>query len=131
QFVLDVNPETETHTVYSAQDRTQPLWSFSAPVWQAPFFLSNDGAVVVKPGWRHVQVDDLTQATGVTFWNRQGKFRTYTLTELCPNPPKTQDVGVGPIGDFWRTWYTDADQDDETFILRTTCDIEYRFRVSD
>ena len=78
-----------------------------------------------------MQVDDLAGNVGITFWNRNGKFRTYPLKELCPDPPKTQDVGVGPIGDFWRTWYTDVWQEEDVIVLRTTRGVGYRFRMSD
>jgi hypothetical protein len=131
RFVLDVNPETKTHTVYNVRDRAEALWSFSAPVWQAPFFLSNDGTVVVELEWRHVKIEHLAELSGITFRNRQGIFREHRITDLCPDPPKTQDVGVGPIGDFWRTWYTEVDQDDEIVTLRTTRGSKLRFRTSD
>jgi hypothetical protein len=130
-FVLDVNPETNTHTVFDARDRAAPLWSFSAGVWHNPFSLSNDGAVVARVGWEHVKVEDLPDPSAIIFWNRAGAFRRYSVAELCPDPPKTQDVDVGPIGDSWRTWYTKVDQDDETVTLRTTRGGKLRFRTSD
>ena len=108
-YVLDVNPETEVHTVYDARDRTKPLWSFSKPVWHYPFLLSDDGTVVVTVAWKHVQAEDIKESGGVRFWNKDGPFRQYPLADLCPDPPRTQDVGIGPIGDFWRTWYTEVE----------------------
>jgi hypothetical protein len=130
-FVLDVNPETKVHTVYDARDRTKPLWSFSMPVWHFPFLLSNDGRVIVTVTSMYVKAEDIAESVGVRFWNRDSEFRTYPLRDLCPDPPKTQDVGVGPIGGFWRTWYTDVNDDGEAITIRTTCDVEYRFRLAD
>jgi hypothetical protein len=129
-FVLDVNPKTEVHTVYDVRDRTKPLWSFSKQVWHYPFLLSNDGTVVVTVAWKHVQAEHLADAIGVRFWNRDGEFRTYPLRDLCPDPPKTKDVGVGPIGDFWRTWYFDVNDDGEAFTILTASRI-LTFRFAD
>jgi hypothetical protein len=130
-YVLDVNPETEVHTVYDARDRTKPLWSFSKPVWHYPFLLSDDGAVAVTVAWKHVQAEDIKESGGVRFWNKDGQFRQYPLADLCPDPPRTQDVGVGPIGDFWRTWYTEVEDRGDGFSLFTTRGVEYRFRYAD
>jgi hypothetical protein len=130
-FVLDVNPKTEVHIVYDVRDRTKPLWSFSKPVWHYPFLLSNDGTVVVTVAWKHVRAEHIAEAIGVEFWNRDGEFRTYPLRDLCPNPPKTQDVGHGPIGDFWRTWYFDVSDDGEAFTILTTSRVEHTFRFAD
>src|SRR5262245_21422725 len=130
-FVLDVNPETELHTVYDVRDRTKPLWSFRKPVWHYPFLLSDDGAVVVTVAWEHVKAEDIGESVGVRFWNKDGEFRSYPLADLCPDPPKTQDVGIGPIGDFWRTWYKHVEDGGDRFTLRTTCGDDYSFRYSD
>ena len=130
-FVLDVDPKTETHTVYYAGDRTKPLWSFSKPVWHYPFLVSDDGTVVATVSWKHVKADYLGKAVGVRFWNKDGEFRSHALGDLCPNPPKTQDVGVGPIGDFWRTWYNEVINHGDSFSLRTTRGMNYRFRYTD
>lgn len=130
-FVLDVDPGTQVHTVYDARDRGTPLWSFSCGVWHFPFLVSDDGRVVAVVSWMHVKAEDIAETDAVTFWDRAGTFRVYPLRDLCPNPPKTQDVGIGPIGDFWRTWYTGVDDHGETLAIRTTCGVEYRFRYAD
>src|SRR5262245_46234649 len=113
-FVLDVNPETEVHTVYDVRDRSKPLWSFSKPVWHFPFLLSNTGTVVATLAWKHVKVEEIGETMAVTFRNKDGVFRTHRLEDLCSSPPKTEDVGVGPIGDFWRTWYHDVTNNGES-----------------
>jgi hypothetical protein len=130
-FVLDVNPATEVHTVYDVRDRSKPLWSFSEPAGIAPILLSDDGRVVATVDWMYVKAEDIADTTAVVFWNRDGQFRAYPLKELCPDPPKTQDVGVGPIGDFWRTWYTDVTDDGESLTISTTRGMAYRFRFVD
>src|SRR5262245_14701188 len=76
-FVLDVNPETEVHTVYDVRDRSKPLWSFSKPVWQSPFLLSDTGTVVATLAWKHVKVEHIGEATAVTFWSKDGAFRKH------------------------------------------------------
>ncbi|MBY0461392.1 MAG: hypothetical protein K2V38_29090 [Gemmataceae bacterium] len=130
-FVLDVNPETRTHTVYDVRDRSKPLWSFSCGVWHFPFLLSDDGQVAATVGWKHVREQDIAEADAVTFWNKGGEFRSHALRDLCPDPPRTQDVGVGPIGAFWRTWYTEVEDHGDSFTIRTTVGIAYRFRYAD
>src|SRR5262245_25048614 len=76
-YVLDVNPDTEIHTVYDVRDRTMPLWSFRKRVWHFPFLLSDDGAVVVTVAWEHLDVEDIGESVGVRFWNKGGQFRSY------------------------------------------------------
>jgi hypothetical protein len=130
-FVLDVNPETRTHSVYDARDRSMPLWSFSCDVWHFPFLLSDDGQVAATVGWNHVREQDIAAANAVTFWNKVGEFQSHALRDMCPDPPRTQDVGVGPIGTFWRTWYTDVKDHGDSFTIRTTVGVAYRFRYAD
>jgi hypothetical protein len=130
-FVLDVNPEAEVHTVYVTKDRSKPLWTFSKHVWHYPFLLSNDGLVVATLAWKYVKVETLDHATCLEFWNKDGIFKSYTFTEICPHPARTELVGIGPIGDFWRTWYTDLEQDGDTFRVRTTDLYEYSFALTD
>jgi hypothetical protein len=130
-FVLDVNPDTKVHTVYDVRDRSKPLWSFSYVVWHFPFLVSDDGQVVATVDWQHIHEKNIETAEAVTFWNKEGSFRSHALRDLCPDPPRTQDVGPGPIGQFWRTWYTDVFDLGDSFALRTTRGVEYRFRYAD
>ena len=130
-FVLDVNPETRSHIVYDVRDRTTALWSFSCGVWHFPFLVSDDGAVVATVGWMHVKAEHIAEADAVTFWNKDGEFRSHPLRDVCPDPPKTRDVGVGPIGEFWRTWYTDVKDHGDSFTILTTRGGAFRFRYAD
>ncbi|MEQ8790767.1 MAG: hypothetical protein RIC55_31000 [Pirellulaceae bacterium] len=130
-FVLDVNPKTRTHTVYDVRDRSKPLWSFSCDVWHFPFLLSDDGQVAATVSWQYVREQDIAEADALTFWNKGGEFRSHALRYLCPNPPRTQDVGVGPIGAFWRTWYTEVKDHGDSCTIRTTAGVAYRFRYAD
>lgn len=133
RFVMDVDPETEVHNIYAVADRSQPLWSFSQPVWHGEWYLANDGAVAATLSWRFVQQDRVKQADGVRFWNAGGNFRSYGLVELAPQPAITSwgGLGPGPIGSFWRTWYTDAEQTNDTFRLVTTDCYAYTFSLID
>ena len=128
-YVLDVNPQTQTHTVYDVRDRTKPLWSFSCVVWQSPFLLSDDGQVVATVGWMFVREQDIAEAEAVTFWNKGGEFRSHALRDVCPNPVETG--GRGPIGAFWRTWYDKVENHGDSFTVRTTVGVTYRFRYAD
>jgi hypothetical protein len=130
-YVLDVNPKTDRHTVYAVADRSKPLWSFSADVWHAPFFLSNDGKVVAEPAWRHIRVQDVEKATCIRFWNRTGEFKTYSFAEVCPNPRSRGWFEVGPIGGFWRVWYESVTQDGDTLRVMTTESYEHTFSMKD
>ena len=130
-FVLDVNPETSVHAVYSTADRSTPLWTFSKRVWHYPFFVSNDGKVVATTAWKHVREDKLATVPCINLWNASGTLRSYGFSEICPSPPPTSWVGVGPIGDSWRTWYTDASQDGDTFTVTTTDWYSFTFSLRD
>lgn len=131
RFVLDVNPHTKTHTVYRTTDRKTPLWSFAtSDVWHEPYFLSNDGQVVLRVAWEHVQEDNLPHGDCMWFYGPTGLFKTYSFADICPNPSKTSLVGPGPIGNFWHTWYTNVSQFDTRVTLRTTDRYVYEFDMA-
>jgi hypothetical protein len=100
-------------------------------VWHYPFLLSNDGNVVVTLRWENVLEKHLADGTCIEFWNRDGVFKAYTFAELCPDPARTWICGSGQIGFFVRTWYTQLDQDADTFHVRTTDLYEYTFSLAD
>ncbi len=129
-FVLDVDPEAERFTVYASDKRDQPLWGFSSGVWQEKHFLSDDGKVVAIVDWRYVQVDSLNDTVCVEFWNRNGKFREYTYAELCPAPARSYPF-EGPVGFFWRKWYSEVESTGDTLRVRTTDEFEYIFALDD
>ncbi len=129
-YVLDVDPIAEVNTVYSVADRTKPIWSFRGKLWHCKELLSNDGTVVVIVHWPFVTEERLADSTGIEFRNRDGAFKSYSVGELVPDPPLTQDIGPGPIGDFWRTWYSGINDEGDEFSLQTTGIYDYRFRFS-
>lgn len=130
-FVIDIDPVSEMNTVYAVDDRSHPIWSFPGSLYLCKVFLSNDGEVVAILGWKYVREQDIPNAGAIEFRNKDGVFKSYTLRELCPNPKRTQEVGPGPIGDFWRTWYSPVDSNGERFVMSTTDRYEYEFRFSD
>ncbi len=130
KYTLITNPETKIHKAYSSDDLKTHLWSFELKIWHFPIYLSNDGKSVCHLAWEHVKVDDLKQDC-VTFRNANGVFKSYPFSEICADPPKTQDVGIGPIGDFWRTWYHEAKSDSETVTVKTTRDKTFTFSIKD
>jgi len=131
QFVLDVNPGTETHYLYKSNDRTKPLWSFKKKVWHFPFLVSDDGATIVTVAWQHVSSENISD-NGAEFWNKDGMFKIIKIVELCPNPPQTEKLKIiGPIGDFWLTWYYEVINKGDSFTLITTKLDEYRISFAD
>jgi hypothetical protein len=130
-FVLDVDPNKDSVTVYAVEDRKAPLWSFSERLWHTPFFVSNDGDVIVKVAWQFVQQDELGRSNCIEFRSRDGLFRAYTFAEVCHNPAKTNNDG--PIGEFWRTWYRDPAsslrQSGDALFLSTTDGMTHRFSL--
>ncbi len=127
KFVLHVNPDTEHHVVYRTADRDTPLWSFDKPVGHEPYLLSNDGKVVVEVAWRHVRQENLASADCLVFRSASGVIRHHSFQDLCPAPARTSMVGIGPIGSFWRTWYTDLEQSNSSFTITTTDWYAYTF----
>ena len=133
EFTLKINPKTKTHSIHKG-DEEKSLWTFKKDVWHFPFFLSNDGKVVAVPVWRHVKKyegDDLKEKVCIEFYNEKGIFKVYKFEDIIPNPPKTQDVGKGPIGDFWRTWYKSATSENDTVILDLTNGKKVTFSLKD
>ncbi|MCW1912774.1 hypothetical protein OJ996_04270 [Luteolibacter sp. GHJ8] len=121
EYLLVVDPSGD-QKVYWASAPTKELWSFKARVWQQPFLLSNDGQTVAELEWQHIQEPDLQTSNCITFHGSDGSRSGIPFSKICPDPPKTQDSGIiGPIGDFWRTWYDDLDiTEDQLFIHTTT-----------
>jgi hypothetical protein len=130
-YFLDVNPQSRSHTIYAAGAPDTPLWSFSAPVWQSPFFLSDDGRVAASLAWQHIRVQDIEEMGAVWFWDRTGKFQSYAMADLCPYPRRQGLFEVGPIGSFWRVWCDEVEQDGDTLRIRTTDRYEYLFSMKD
>ena len=120
EFLLIVDPETERHVISAAADPKTEIWAFTRGVWHFPFLLSNDGLTVAVVAWRHVKEDSLADGNCVTFYSSDGSEVRIPFSDVYPNPPKTRHVGVGPVGEFWRTWYHDVEQDGDTFTIVTT-----------
>lgn len=126
KFLLLVNAGSSTHTVYEANKRDRALWSFNCDVWHFPFLIANDGKSAATVSWRHIQDKTgaenkaLKDKTAVQFWRDGKAWKSIKFSEFFPNPPKTQDVGIGPIGGFWRTWYSDIAVTTEGFSILLT-----------
>lgn len=129
-FVLDVNPQAKRLTVYQVDKRDKPLWSFDCHVWQEKHFLSNDGRVVAIVSWRFVQVDEIEGGVCIEFWNDTGKFKEYGFAEVCPHPRRYW-LEPGPVGSFWRIWYSEAEGNGVALRVRTTDEFEYMFAMDD
>jgi len=124
--LLKVNSDNKSHTIYKIDEQNKALWQFDCGVWHAPFLVSNDGKTVATISWRHLQdrtgVDKtpIKEKTAVLFWRKSKIWKSIKLGAFFSNPPKTQDVAIGPIGDFWRTWYKDLALTQDGFSLLLT-----------
>jgi hypothetical protein len=130
QFLLVVDPETASLTMFAAADPGKALWSFKAEIWHQPFLPSNDGQTVTEVAWRHVGEAALSRTNCVIFHAADGSRQGIPFARVCPDPPKTQDVGVGPIGNEWRTWYQDADVSGDVLSIHTTTGTIARFDLA-
>lgn len=130
QFLLVVEPETASLTMFAAADPGRPLWSFKAGIWHQPFLPSNDGQTVTEVAWLHVGENALSRKNCVIFHAADGTRQGIPFARVCPDPPKTQDVGVGPDGEEWRTWYKDADVSGDVLSIHTTTGTIARFDLS-
>lgn len=99
-------------------------------IWHEPYFVSNDGQTVAVLAWRFIQNDSIDTSHCVEFWSASGLLKAHAFSDLCPNPAKTSLVGIGPIGGFWRTWYTDAALEDSQLKVRTTGWRAYTFDMA-
>jgi hypothetical protein len=128
-FVVDVNPNTETHIVYASNDRKNSLWSFKRPIGSEKFFLSDDGQVVVVVAGRYVWRNGLGRDC-CEFWNAGGKFMAHSFRAICPSP-RTLWFFEGPIGPGSCIWYDDVIQDGNTLHVRTTGQHDATFSLTD
>jgi hypothetical protein len=129
-FVLDVDPRAKRLSVYAANNRDKPLWSFDRAVWQETHLLSDDGKVVAVVAWRFVQVSETPDGVCIEFWNDLGMFKKYTFADVCPHPRRYW-LEPGPVGSFWRTWYSEVEGDGAALRVRTTDEFEYVFAMDD
>lgn len=129
KFVLDVDPNAKQISVFAADKRDQPLWSFKNWAWSG-HHLSNDGKVVAILHWEFVSVKDLDEGVCVTFLNEAGKLKEHRFADLCPHPRRLW-MEPGPVGSFWRKWYTSASDAEDTLTVCTTDEYEYVFAMED
>jgi hypothetical protein len=128
-FVLVVDPRSNNHYIYRASKRTTSLWSFSEAA-EDVYLLSNDGEVVVSLHAPYVHVNHVNKTTCITMRRADGVFKTFAMSEICPDPEKTNfhrppgrpgGMALGlPEGDSWRTWRGDVVQGDHNFRVNTT-----------
>jgi hypothetical protein len=137
QFVADVDPSAKRFTrctIYSTANRRRPLWSLErGPVGFGDYYLSNDGKVLAYVHWRYVMKEDLPDDTAIEFWNETGRFKAYTVGEVCPRPARARDDGPlgGPMGEPWRDWHRGAESDGDQLRVRTTDGYESAFSLAD
>jgi hypothetical protein len=122
------------HTVYSAADKSTPLWSLHRAIFIQPVDLSNDGSTVAIAAFSGVSETEFPSAIAIEFWSKAGMIRSYRVQELCPDPETPEKTGWYPTG--WRaqfplTWMKHLETDGEFLTLTTSDRNEYQFRLSD
>ncbi len=127
-FVLDVNPVTQVHQLYSVWDRKRPLWTLRKEIQHDAVEVSNDGNTVAVIAWPLVPLGSLATATAISFCNKDGVFKSYTVLQLCPTPPKIEVAGVEYY--VWRSG-ADLDQDGRQFWVATSDGYELAFALAD
>ena len=129
KFVLHINPSTQKHNIYDVNDRNKVLWSFSKRIWQEPYFLADDGKSVLTTSWTHVKVEHIDKTVAIYLYTDKGLTNTHMLKDICSYPARTTR---GPIGSFWRTWYTSIKLiAKDTIEIKTTGMYHYQFSLKD
>lgn len=129
KYVLDINPETNTHIIYLADNRKTPLWSFSKELTIATIsqiFLSDSGKTVAIVAWQFAH----GEGDCITFWDRTGKIKSYPFSEICPSPRMGFPWERGPIGGINFIWCDHVVRDEVENTLRITTSGWYEYTFS-
>jgi hypothetical protein len=121
-FVLLVNPDVERNTIFSTADRTRPLWSFPGVLKTdvRRILLSDSGSVVALISNGEGNADDPSRVEGVRLIDRDGKTRSYGVSEFVENPEFA--YGCGPTS---LRWFDAAEDYGDHFVIRTSDGKEY------
>ncbi len=114
-FIL-VDPESKNHSIRSTNIPWLKIWSFSHDFQFDSLYLANDGKAAFWVAWRFVQEDGFQKAAIVIF-NDHGETVRISYADAS-KPRKYRYREVGPIGDFWRIWRNDIEQNEEGIIVQ-------------
>jgi hypothetical protein len=106
KFELHVDTKSTTQRITGAFGSGLEGWSFQHEMEQNSFFVSDDGEAAAVVQWSWIQDYSLNKAA-VVIYGRSGAERTFTYNELS-KPRERKPEEIGPIGDFWRVWRSDA-----------------------
>ena len=113
-YVLDVNPEAQSNTVYLASDRSRPLWSCPGALKTIvrKTLLADNGAVVAMIGGGDVTQDDLSGAEGIRLVDRNGATRSHRIVEFNTRPAFSYGCGGNQA-----IWYDDVVDHGDRFAI--------------
>ena len=117
-YYLIVNPHLKEHKVFDKSGNV--IWQFKSSVWHIEFVLSNDGESVCLVNWEFVKDNDLLNYPAITFYKKGTAPKTISLGNIIKRPPKTRNVGPGPIGDFWHTWRQGVSYSNGNVVIQLT-----------
>jgi len=116
KFNLHVDAGKDTHRITGDFGAGNGAWKFTHEVGHHRFFVSNDGEAAVVVHWSWIQDYDLDEPA-VAIYGRFGAKRTYSYRELS-QPRKPEPGTIGPVGDFWRIWRSEATSDGNKLTIR-------------
>jgi hypothetical protein len=125
KFTLHLNAKENHHEVKGAFE-SQGGWKFSHKMWHDRFFISDDGETAAIVHWKWCKADQLDEPA-VVIYGREGVRATFSYRELS-TPRNRGEREVGPIGDLWRVWRSDATLKGNLLTIkvegRKPCDID-------
>jgi len=123
-FVLDVNPDAERNTIYFADDRTRPLWSFKGVLKTdvKKILLADDGSVVALIGGSEMDDGTLKRGEGVRLIDRTGATRSHDYEDF--NRASTFSYGCGGNAALW---FDEVIDHGDRFVIQTRDGKEHTF----
>lgn len=129
-FVLDANPDAGIYTIYAANNRATPVWSFRSQTYYWQYLVADDGSAVV--GVLDAELPSVQVAVAaLTFWNQSGVTQAYSVEALCPNPPRVRAPQRQAFANGTVRWRNAVAMEGPALKLTTARDVRYEFRLSD
>ena len=92
KFILDFDPKTNVHKMFSKGEESSPLWQFqSKNLWpykhdesDGCLFVANDGKSIAGLTWVQLkgEPEDHRIFDGLEFWNKEGVLANYGISKL-------------------------------------------------
>ena len=116
-FVIVVDPKQDQSTIYAASDRSQSLWSIPGVLKSdvRRILLADSGSVVALISDGASANPEPSQVQGVRLIDREGRTRSYTISEFIQNPSFAYFCGPTSI-----LWVDVVEDHGDRFTIRTT-----------